>query len=62
MAWTDKVPEWSPVAFLAEFAPIVDLGLQLSLVVAVIFPSYPRHTRWERDLLIWLAKEVFDKL
>ncbi|GFW86937.1 cytochrome P450 4C1 [Trichonephila clavipes] len=37
-------------------------GHQDSLVDAVVFPSYPRHDSLERDLAIWLAKEVFDKL
>ncbi|GFW39362.1 hypothetical protein TNCV_1833451 [Trichonephila clavipes] len=37
-------------------------GHQHSPVDAVTFPSYPRHARLERDLEIWLAKEMFDKL
>ncbi|GFV38683.1 hypothetical protein TNCV_4420511 [Trichonephila clavipes] len=32
------------------------------LVDAVTFPSYPRHAILERDIVIWLTKEVFDKL
>ncbi|GFT25741.1 adhesion G protein-coupled receptor B2 [Trichonephila clavipes] len=32
------------------------------MVDAVAFPSYPRYARLERNLVIWLAKEVFDKL
>ncbi|GFX72298.1 fatty acyl-CoA reductase 2 [Trichonephila clavipes] len=32
------------------------------MVDAVGFPSYPRHALLKRDLGIWLAKEVFDKL
>ncbi|GFV01426.1 hypothetical protein TNCV_2960201 [Trichonephila clavipes] len=47
---------------IAKFAPIVGPGHQHSLVDAVIFPSYSRHARLERDLTIWLAKEGFDKL
>ncbi|GFT86588.1 CCHC-type domain-containing protein, partial [Trichonephila clavipes] len=40
----------------------VGTGHQHSLVDAVFFPSYIRHDQLERDLTIWLAKEVFDKL
>ncbi|GFX27658.1 hypothetical protein TNCV_107561 [Trichonephila clavipes] len=37
-------------------------GHEHSLLDAVAFPSYPRLARLERDLMIWLIKEVFDKL
>ncbi|GFS80857.1 uncharacterized protein TNCV_126201 [Trichonephila clavipes] len=40
----------------------MDLCHQHSVVEAFAFPSYPRHARLERDLVIRLAKEVFDKL
>ncbi|GFT72478.1 hypothetical protein TNCV_973531 [Trichonephila clavipes] len=51
-----------PMVFLAKFAPMVGPGHQHSLIDAVAFPSYARHALLERDLVIWLAKEVFDKL
>ncbi|GFV53163.1 hypothetical protein TNCV_3705341 [Trichonephila clavipes] len=35
---------------------------QHSLVDADAFPSYLRHSRLHRDMVIWLAKEVFSKL
>ncbi|GFU87162.1 hypothetical protein TNCV_2715101 [Trichonephila clavipes] len=62
VAQNDKAFGWSPTVFLAKFAPIVGLGHQLSLVDAVTFPSYPRHARLKKDLVVWVAKEVFDKL
>ncbi|GFT27997.1 hypothetical protein TNCV_644051 [Trichonephila clavipes] len=41
-----------------KFAPIVGPGHQHSLVDAVALISYPRHTRLERELAIWLPKKV----
>ncbi|GFU46422.1 hypothetical protein TNCV_1280681 [Trichonephila clavipes] len=57
-----KAPWWSPAVFLAKFAPIFRSSDQHSMADAVAFLSYPKHTRLERNLAIWLAKEVFDKL
>ncbi|GFV76132.1 hypothetical protein TNCV_4672211 [Trichonephila clavipes] len=37
-------------------------GHEHSLLDTIAFPSYPRHAQLERDLAIWLTKEVFDKL
>ncbi|GFW49491.1 uncharacterized protein TNCV_2842721 [Trichonephila clavipes] len=61
VALSDKAPLWSPVVFLAKFAPIVGSGHQYSMADAVAF-LYPRHARLERDLANWWAKEVFEKL
>ncbi|GFV56934.1 uncharacterized protein TNCV_1869751 [Trichonephila clavipes] len=41
---------------------MVGPGHRHSLIDAVAFPTYLRHARLERDLLIWLAQKVFDKL
>ncbi|GFX88784.1 hypothetical protein TNCV_1558291 [Trichonephila clavipes] len=62
MVYSDKAPRRSPVVVLAKFAPIVEPGLQHTLVDAVAFPLYPRHAQVDRDIAIWLAREVFDKL
>ncbi|GFW98233.1 hypothetical protein TNCV_331851 [Trichonephila clavipes] len=62
MQWNDKVSWWSLAVFLDQFSPIVGPGHEHSLLDAVAFSSYPRHDRLERDLAIWLTKEVFDKL
>ncbi|GFW94778.1 DUF4817 domain-containing protein [Trichonephila clavipes] len=45
-----------------EFSNRPKPGHQHSLLDAVVFPSYLRYVRLERDLAIWLAKEMFDKL
>ncbi|GFX87687.1 tyrosine-protein kinase Btk29A [Trichonephila clavipes] len=44
------------------WAYVVGPGHQHSLVNAITFPSYPRHAVLMRDLVIWMAKEVFDKM
>ncbi|GFX31792.1 protein GVQW3 [Trichonephila clavipes] len=62
VGYSEKASWWSPAVFLAKFAPIIGPGHQYSLVDAVSFPSYPRRALLKRDLTIWLAKEVFDKL
>ncbi|GFX37855.1 uncharacterized protein TNCV_1823111 [Trichonephila clavipes] len=62
VALSDKAPLWSPVVFLAKFAPIVGSGHQHSMADAVAFLSHPRHARLERNLVNWLARKVFDKL
>ncbi|GFV40161.1 hypothetical protein TNCV_3953581 [Trichonephila clavipes] len=59
---SDKAPWWSPAVFLDKFSPIVRPAHEHSLLDAVAFPLYLRHARLERDLVIWLAKEVFGKL
>ncbi|GFW61132.1 hypothetical protein TNCV_4873421 [Trichonephila clavipes] len=57
----DKAPRCSLAVFLLKFSPIFGPGYQHSQVDAVAFPSYPRYARLERDLVIWLARETFDK-
>ncbi|GFV86152.1 hypothetical protein TNCV_671491 [Trichonephila clavipes] len=52
----------SIAVFLTKFAPLVGSGHQNSMTDAVTFVSYARYARLERDLVSWLAKEVFDKL
>ncbi|GFU07352.1 DDE_3 domain-containing protein [Trichonephila clavipes] len=42
---------------LAKYAAIVRPSLQNSPVDAISFSPYPRHTRLERDLAIWLVKK-----
>ncbi|GFY17090.1 hypothetical protein TNCV_1088661 [Trichonephila clavipes] len=55
---------WSFIRNLVPFVAKQPLrpGHQHSLVDAVAFSSYPRHVGLERDLVIWLAKELFEKL
>ncbi|GFW04882.1 hypothetical protein TNCV_4881171 [Trichonephila clavipes] len=50
------------MVFLLKFPSIIGPGHQNSRVEAGTFPPYPRHARLERDLTIWLDKEVLDKL
>ncbi|GFY12399.1 hypothetical protein TNCV_1798211 [Trichonephila clavipes] len=41
---------------------VIGQGHENVVVDAVTFPSYPRHALLKGDLVIWLAKEMFEKV